>query len=49
MAQKKTTFKYHLIQTVWHVNYHRKAIRDNLKSNVHHEEQLAYAKSKAKE
>lgn len=32
----------------WHVNYHRRAIRENLRQNVYHEDQLGYAKSKAK-
>ena len=32
----------------WHVNYHRSAIRKNLKDNGYHEEQLAYARSKAR-
>lgn len=32
----------------WHVNYHRKGIRENLRRNEHHEEQLAFARTKAK-
>ena len=31
----------------WHVTYHRRTIRENLKQNVYHEEQLAFARTKA--